>query len=146
MTRLLFFLVPLVLGIYCLVEAISSRDDEVRHLSRVWWILLILFFPFVGSIAWLAAGRPVRAPRRLGPHERSASEFPEYDRPGRFAAADPEADEAFLKTVRERAEEQRRQSRERKAAEREAEAGRESADSAAPEPDDGEPDPGRPTA
>ena len=57
--RLLFFLVPLVLGIFCLVEAISSRDDEVRHLSRVWWILLILFFPFVGSIAWLAAGRPV---------------------------------------------------------------------------------------
>src|SRR5687768_4473001 len=118
--RLLFFLVPLVLGIYCLVEAISSRDDEVRHLSKVWWILLILFFPFVGSIAWLAAGRPVRAPRRHGPYERSASEFPEYDRPGRFAAANPEADDEFLKKVRQRAEEQRRHARERKAAEREA--------------------------
>jgi hypothetical protein len=143
--RLLFFLVPLVLGVYCLVEAISSRDDEVRNLSKVWWILLILFFPFVGSIAWLAAGRPVRAPRRHGPYERGAGEFPEYDRPGRFAAADPEADEAFLKKVRERAEEQRRQTRERQAAEREAEARRETADRAAPQPDDGETDPGRPT-
>ncbi len=114
MIRLLFFLVPLVLGIFCLVEAISSRDDEVRHLSRVWWILLILFFPFVGSIAWLAAGRPVRTPRRLGPYERSTSAYPEYDRPGRFAAADPEADEEFLKKVRERAEEQRRRAREQK--------------------------------
>ena len=132
--RLLFFLVPLVLGVFCLIEAISSRDDEVRHLSRVWWILLILFFPFVGSIAWLAAGRPVRAPRRLGPHERSTSQFPEYDRPGRFAASDPEADAEFLKKVRERAEEQRRQTRERKAAEREAEA-RRKAEEPGPDPD-----------
>ena len=123
--RLLFFLVPLVLGIYCLVEAISSRDDEVRHLSKVWWILLILFFPFVGSVAWLAAGRPVRAPRRSGPHERSVGRFPEYDRPGRFAASDPEADEAFLKKVRERAEEQRRKAREQKRRELEGDSGEE---------------------
>ncbi|GAA1936072.1 PLD nuclease N-terminal domain-containing protein [Nocardioides hwasunensis] len=114
MLRLLFFLVPLVLSIYCAVEAISSREDEVRNLSRVWWIVLILFFPFVGSIAWLAAGRPVRIARRTGPHERSASAFPEYDRPGRFAAADAAADEEFLKKVRERAEEQRRRAREQK--------------------------------
>ena len=136
--RLLFFLVPLVLGIFCLVEAISSRDDEVRHLSKVWWILLILFFPFVGSIAWLAAGRPLRGPRRLGPHERSVSQFPEYDRPGRFAASDPAADEEFLKKVRERAEEQRRQTRERKAAEREAELeaeARRKAEESGPDPD-----------
>ena len=121
MLRLLFFLVPIVLCIYCLVEAITSRDDEVRHLGKVWWILLILFFPFVGSIAWLAAGRPVRTPRRHGPYERTVAEFPEYDRPGRFAAADPEADEAFLRKVRERAEEQRRKAREQKM--REAEGG-----------------------
>lgn len=125
MIRLLFFLVPLVLCIYCLVEAISSRDDEVRHLSKVWWILLILFFPFVGSIAWLAAGRPTRAPGRFGPHERSASAYPEYDRPGRFAASDPAADEAFLKKVRERAEEQRRTAREQQARKEQEEARRE---------------------
>lgn len=120
MLRLMFFVVPLVLAIYCLVEAISSRDDEVRHLSRVWWILLILFFPFVGSIAWLAAGRPVRAPRRTGAYERPMPEFPEYDRPGRLAASDPEADAEFLRKVRARAEEQRRKAQEQRRA---AEAG-----------------------
>jgi len=124
--RLLFFLVPLVLSIYCIVEAISARDDEVRNLSKVWWILLVLFFPFVGSIAWLVAGRPQRAARRHGPHEPSAGAFPEYDRPGRFAAADPAADEAFLKKVRERAEEQRRRAREQQA--------REAQEGARPEP------------
>lgn len=123
--RIVLYLAPLVLAVFCLIEAISSRDDEVRHLGKVWWILLILFFPLVGSIAWLVAGRPVRAARRSGPHERSASAFPEYDRPGRFAAADPEDDEAFLRKVRERAEEQRRKAREQKEREREGGDGQE---------------------
>ncbi|MCF6376621.1 PLD nuclease N-terminal domain-containing protein [Nocardioides KLBMP 9356] len=114
MLRLLLFLVPVVLCVFCVVQAITSRDDEIRNLPKLWWIVLILFFPFVGSVAWLVAGRPLTTPRRLGPHERSASAFPEYDRPGRFAAADPEADEEFLRKVRERAEEQRRKYREQK--------------------------------
>ena len=106
--RIVLFLVPLVLGIFCLVDAITSRDDEVRHLQKTWWVLLILFFPFVGSVAWLVAGRPQRGPRHHGPHQQSASAYPEYDRPGRFAASDPAADEEFLRKVRERAESQRR--------------------------------------
>lgn len=106
--RIVLFLVPLVLGIYRLVDAITSRDDEVRHLQKTWWVLLILFFPFVGSVAWLVAGRPQRGPRHHGPHQQSASAYPEYDRPGRFAASDPAADEEFLRKVRERAESQRR--------------------------------------
>lgn len=146
--RILLYLMPIVLAIFCLVEAISARDDEVRHLSRAWWILLILFFPFIGSIAWLAAGRPVRAPRRPGPYERSASAFPEYDRPGRFAATDPAADDAFLAQVRERAEEQRRLARERKEAEElkaaEERAAREARE--AQESSEGEPEPDQPTA
>jgi hypothetical protein len=130
--RIVLYLVPLVLTLYCLIDAIGSRDDEVRNLPKVWWILLVLFFPFVGSLAWLVAGRPQRTPRS-GPHGRSASAVPEYDRPGRFAASDPAADEAFLEKVRERAEEQRRIAREQKAREAEEQARRE----AAPEPEAG---------
>jgi hypothetical protein len=111
---ILFYLVPLVLAIYCLINAITSRADDIRHLPKVAWILLILFFPFLGSIAWLAAGRPVAAkPRRF---ERPATGFPEYDRPGRAAAVDPEADAEFLRKVRERAEEQRRRAKEQEKA------------------------------
>jgi len=109
---ILFYLVPLVLAIYCLVNAITSRADEVRHLPKFAWILLILFFPFLGSIAWLAAGRPVAAKAPRSRYERPATEFPEYDRPGRAAAIDPEADAEFLRRVRERAEEQRRRAKE----------------------------------
>jgi hypothetical protein len=131
---LLFYVVPLVLAIYCLVEAITSKEEDVRHLSKVIWILLILFFPVIGSIAWLAAGRPVKAVARRSPHERTAPEFPEYDRPGRAAAADPRADAEFLRKVRERAEEQRRRAAEQKR----LEAGDESARSPQPSEDDPE--------
>ena len=111
---LLFYVLPLVFMIYCLVDAITSPDEDVRNLKKVWWILLILFFPFVGSVAWLVAGRPDKRPRRPAPHERPAPEFPEYDRPGRAAAVDPEADAEFLRKIRERAEEQRRLAKEQK--------------------------------
>ena len=75
-------------------------------------ILLILFFPVVGWVAGLVAGQP-RADRPR-PYERPATAFPEYDRPGRAAATSPEADDEFLKRVRERAEEQRRAYEEKK--------------------------------
>lgn len=116
---LLLYVLPLVLVIYCLVEAITSKDEDIRHLGKVWWILLILFFPFVGSIAWLAAGRPVRGTARRSARERPAPEIPEYDRPGRAAAVNPEADAEFLRKVRERAEEQRRRAAEQQKREQE---------------------------
>ena len=108
----LLSIVSIILMVWCLIEAVSTDESRIRNLPKLWWILLILFFPFVGSIAWLVAGRPQTVQRRQGPYERSTSAYPEYDRPGRFAAADPQADEEFLKKVRERAEEQRRKHRE----------------------------------
>jgi signal transduction histidine kinase len=100
----LFSVVGLVLMVWCLVEAVSTDESRMRHLPKIAWILLILFFPLAGSIAWIAAGRP----RAEGGRSGSSPAFPEYDRPGRAAATDPAADEEFLRQVRERAEEQRR--------------------------------------
>lgn len=114
MIRLELFtgLLVLALCLYCLIDVIGRGSDEVRNLPKFGWIVLVLFFPLVGSIAYLVAGRPQQATSRRSPYERSAPEFPEYDRPGRASAADPEADAAFLRQVRARAEEQRRRYRE----------------------------------
>lgn len=107
MIRLVPGVLVFVLWVYCLVDVITSREDGVRNLAKGLWILIVLFFPLVGSVAWFVAGRP-RAERPLTRSEGAAPGFPEYERPGRFAAADPEKDDEFLRGVRERAEEQRR--------------------------------------
>ncbi len=95
-----------ILWIYCLVDAITAREDSVRNLAKTWWIVIVLLFPFAGSIAWLVAGRP-RVERPVTRSQGAAPGFPEYERRGRFASDDPAKDEDFLRKVRERAEEQR---------------------------------------
>ncbi|MBZ5738034.1 PLD nuclease N-terminal domain-containing protein [Nocardioides mangrovi] len=112
--------VVFALWVFCLVDAIGSPSDRIRNLPKVGWVLIILFFPLVGSIAWLAAGRPESGVRRPSAHERDQPAFPEYDRPGRAAAVDPEKDAEFLRQVRERAEAQRKAYEEQKKRQREA--------------------------
>lgn len=107
MLRLLPPLLVLILWIYCLVDVITAREDSVRNLGKTWWLLIVLFFPLAGSIAWFIAGRPV-AERPLTRGQGAAPDFPEYERRGRFASDDPAKDDDFLRRVRERAEEQRR--------------------------------------
>jgi hypothetical protein len=106
-----FGLVVFALWVFSLVDVIGSDEGAIRHLPKVWWLLIVLFFPFAGSIAWLVAGRPAAAPGR-SPHERAVPQYPEYDRPGRAAATSPDDDEEFLRKIRDRAEEQRRAYRE----------------------------------
>jgi len=106
-----FGLVVFALWVFSLVDVIGSDEGAIRHLPKVWWLLIVLFFPFAGSIAWLVAGRPA-GPPRTSRYERAVPQYPEYDRPGRAAATSTEDDEDFLRKVRERAEEQRRAYRE----------------------------------
>ena len=105
--ELLFGVVGFVLMVFCLIDAIGTPTPAVRNLPKIGWVLLILFFPLVGSIAWLVAGRPL-ASAPLSRGQGAAPDYPEYHRPGRMAAADPEKDEEFLRQVRERAEQQRK--------------------------------------
>jgi hypothetical protein len=108
------FLLLLLLDIFCVIDVIVSREDDVRHLPKIVWLLLILLFPPIGAIVWLAIGRPRRGPRQVSAYEREAPQFPEYDRPGRAAGLTPESDEEFLRKIKERAEEQRRKAAEEK--------------------------------
>jgi len=99
------------LWIFCLVDVIVTDDSLCRHLPKPLWLLVVLLLPPVGSILWLAIGRP-----RVPTHRYSASSrpsgFPEYDRPGRHVAGSPDDDAEFLRQCRERAEQQRRRAKE----------------------------------
>ena len=85
--------------IFCLIEAIQTPSDEVRNLSKGWWIVLILLFPIIGGIAWLVAGRPVRS--RRWPDRQAGGGFPEpgWGRPDRTPVG-PDDDPEFLSEMR----------------------------------------------
>ncbi|MFI7130421.1 PLD nuclease N-terminal domain-containing protein [Nonomuraea sp. NPDC050153] len=96
-------LATLVLWLYCLFDAITTPDVLCRNLPKILWVIVVLLFPLIGSVAWLVAGRPDRSQAVTRPNA-----FPEHDRPDRPAATNPDDDEEFLRRLRERAEEQRR--------------------------------------
>jgi hypothetical protein len=98
-TRGLPYLLEIGLLIFCLIEAIQTPADEMRGLGKGWWILLIIFVPVVGGIAWLVAGRPLR--RRNQDGWRMGSGFPEYERNQRRAPRGPDDDAEFLSEIRQ---------------------------------------------
>ncbi|MFD5160410.1 PLD nuclease N-terminal domain-containing protein [Streptomyces hawaiiensis] len=82
MLRVLMFLVPLALSVYAFIDCISTKDDEIRHMPKPLWAILVLLFPLVGSISWLIAGK-----KRVPPTER----------PRQWVAPDDNPD--FLKSL-----------------------------------------------
>ena len=92
-------LVTLALVVYCLFDIATSRSSDVRLLPKPVWFPVVLLLPLAGSVLWLALGRPEAGSGRAVP-----SVLPERGR----APSTPDDDEAFLRQLRERAEEQRR--------------------------------------
>jgi hypothetical protein len=109
-------LVVTLLWIYCILDVIATESILVRNLPKMAWLLIVIFVPTVGSIAWLALGRPPYAgwrpgdtgtrpaasarPRAVGPED-----LPDF-------GTTPSADEARLRAweedLRRREEEIRR--------------------------------------
>lgn len=103
------------LWLFCLFDVITTDEAHCRNAPKMLWLLVVLLLPEVGSLLWLIAGRPVASPGPSGlPYKGNTGRFPEYDRPGRFAATNPDDDEEFLRRCRERAEEQRRADRQKR--------------------------------
>ncbi len=98
MIRYLPFVIELALVIFCLIDCIQTDSWRVRNLDKAMWILLIIFLPIIGSIAWLVAGRPQpeRRPSVAWPSGATAG-FPEYERPR--APRGPDDDPEFLRQL-----------------------------------------------
>ncbi|MGX2996618.1 PLD nuclease N-terminal domain-containing protein [Streptomyces sp. JNUCC 64] len=104
MLRVLPSLLVLALWIYAFIDCLNTPEEEVKHLPKVVWVIIVLLFGpvLVGPIAWLvtgkvrkgaAAGRPGRGGRpqwvapddnpeflkSLGEENRRRSAAPEPD-------------------------------------------------------------------
>ncbi|MFF5427386.1 MULTISPECIES: PLD nuclease N-terminal domain-containing protein [unclassified Streptomyces] len=62
MLRALMFILPLALLIYAFIDCLNTPEDETKHLPKVIWVIVILLFPIVGSVGWIATGKE-RRPR-----------------------------------------------------------------------------------
>ncbi|ARP70739.1 hypothetical protein LK07_14175 [Streptomyces pluripotens] len=64
MLRYLPFLLVLALWIYAFVDCLNTPEEEVRHLPKLGWVIIILLFGevLVGPVAWLLTGRARLAP------------------------------------------------------------------------------------
>ncbi|MFD3705814.1 PLD nuclease N-terminal domain-containing protein [Nocardia sp. NPDC058658] len=101
----LLALVGVVLWVYCLVDVAMAPRTAVRRLPKAAWVIIVFGLPLFGGLVWMIAGSPESGPRR----RVATTRFAEYDRPGRYVAQDPAADDAFLAGLRERAQRQQRE-------------------------------------
>ncbi|MFF2780643.1 PLD nuclease N-terminal domain-containing protein [Streptomyces sp. NPDC058052] len=65
MLRALMIILPLALTIYAFIDCLNTPEDEVKHLPKVVWVIIILLFWVVGPIVWLFAGK-TRQPTARG--------------------------------------------------------------------------------
>lgn len=79
----------LVLWIFSLSDVMTADAEECRNLSKRAWLLIVLLLSAIGSVVWLAAGRPVKPenlpfrgahdPRFMGPEPPRSPKDPEPD-------------------------------------------------------------------
>ncbi len=62
----IFGLALLVLWAYCIFDVISTDESRIQNLPKIVWLLIVIFVPTIGSIAWLLLGRPSGADWRPG--------------------------------------------------------------------------------
>ena len=100
-------LLELFLVVYCLLDVLRTPTSRCRNLPKPIWAVLCFVPPILGPLSWLLFGRPV-GPQQNLPYKGNRGIPPEYDRPGRATASNPDDDAVFLRQLRDRAEEQRR--------------------------------------
>ena len=97
-------LIELGLVVYCVLNVVTTPEDQIRHLPKLGWLLLVIVLPLAGGIAWLVAGRPAGPARsRSNSHPGNPANTPSA--PAR--ASNPDDDAAFMASLRLRAEQQR---------------------------------------
>ncbi len=51
-------IIILALMIYSIIDCSRTAESQIRSLPKWAWLVIIIFVPGIGSIAWIIAGRP----------------------------------------------------------------------------------------
>lgn len=93
---LLLFVAQLVLAVAALISCLSAEDDEIRVLPRLAWVLIVLFLPLLGAIAWFRTGRASTAEHADGSPRTRWTGWP---RPRQLRPPAPDDDPEFLRSL-----------------------------------------------
>jgi hypothetical protein len=95
--------------VFCLIDVLMTPEGAVRNIPKLAWVLIVLLFPLIGSIAWLVAGRPPAGAHGDLPYKGNRGRtpwpatptagFPEYERPR--PTRGPDDDPVFLHRLQE---------------------------------------------
>ncbi len=70
-------LVTLAVLVFALIDIITRRDDHVKFLPKMVWIIIVILLPIIGSVLWFTIGREweggVSLPRRSSPAQNTTT-------------------------------------------------------------------------
>ena len=79
MRYLVALLFEVALTTYCIVDVVRHEEDKPHGLQKVFWILILLFFPYVPDLVWLYLQWGTRGPSKPRPSgPRAPDDDPEY--------------------------------------------------------------------
>ncbi len=95
-------LLTLIVLVGALVDIITAEEWRIKHLPKVFWIIIVILMPLVGSILWFAVGRDYARPvtPTASTDARRQADAPaaplEAVTPGSFGVRNTEAELAAL--------------------------------------------------
>ncbi|MEY3685496.1 MAG: PLD nuclease N-terminal domain-containing protein [Candidatus Nanopelagicaceae bacterium] len=51
-------IITLALMIFSIIDCSRTAENNIRSLPKWAWLVIIIFVPAIGSLAWIIAGRP----------------------------------------------------------------------------------------
>jgi hypothetical protein len=66
----------LLFWVWALLDCIATDSAMIRNLPKGMWLIIVIFIPDVGSLAWLLLGRPEKAAWRPGSVDYAAPRRP----------------------------------------------------------------------
>ncbi|MDH2426803.1 PLD nuclease N-terminal domain-containing protein [Sphaerisporangium sp. TRM90804] len=59
MPSVLIGLALLAFWLYCLFDAITTPEEDVRNVPKMLWVLIVVLIPVLGGLLWMMLGRPL---------------------------------------------------------------------------------------
>lgn len=73
-------LLTIALMVVAMIDIITRRDDQVKHLPKIAWVILVILLPLFGSVLWFALGRQ---------YDGEGVPLPKFQRPEHAPRAQP---------------------------------------------------------